>query len=146
MTLDNEKVVRVHSKIQEKNFQKKTTVHSPNIQRGCGLICKQLRIFSWECFLSNSLFSELLDIFGGREYNFRLPKIFKRFRKGVWGITLLQKGFPQLFVDKSALKKQLIPTDKLPTMKPQAYNAAVVSLVHQAFASIKFQRQEIKYY
>ena len=26
----------------------------------------------------------------------RLPKIYKRFRKGVWGITLLQKGFPQL--------------------------------------------------
>ena len=26
-----------------------------------------------------------------------IQKILKRFRKGAWGITLLQKGFPQLF-------------------------------------------------
>ncbi|MBQ1535558.1 MAG: hypothetical protein IIZ62_02880, partial [Ruminococcus sp.] len=38
----------------------------------------------------------------------RLPKIYKRFRKGVWEITLLQKGFPQLPRKGAAVNSDLI--------------------------------------
>jgi hypothetical protein len=53
-----------------------------------------LRVSSWECCSSNSL----LDILVNFSPIGLVPiglKFIKRFRKGVWGITLLQKGFPQ---------------------------------------------------
>ena len=58
-------------------------------------ICRAVESDSLGSVFSQILFSELSTIFCIRN-EFLMQKILKRFRKGVWGITLLQKGFPQL--------------------------------------------------
>ncbi len=65
----------------------------------------------------------------------RLPKIYKRFRKGVWGITLLQKGFPQLPRKGAAVNSDLFHYC-FKEVKDIGIDFVLIELIQQLMAGI----------
>ena len=61
-----------------------------------------LGAFSLKLFFLNSL-----TLFSDGSFASRCWKVIKRFRKGVWGTTLLQKGFPQLLDKHTPMNSDL---------------------------------------